>query len=154
MKTYIHYGTCAFMLELYEPIKNRCFVKPEDGLWASPVDAKYGWKEWNENSHFWELSESKSFKFTLTENAKVLHIYSINDLENLPKEKIPGMLELNMSMVFLDFEALMEQGYDAIELHLSEERSSIDFMKGLYWSLYGWDCDSILIMNPEVIIEI
>ena len=156
MKTYIHYGTCAFMPELYTPIQNQYFVKPQGGLWASPEDAKYGWKEWNENTHFIEIVENKSFKFTLSENAKVIHLYIIDDLEGLPKLKIPGMPEfINTTFTYLDFEALMEQGYDAIELHLNEEyRSNSDFMKGLRWSLYGWDCDSILIMNPEVIIEI
>ena len=50
----------------------------------------------------------------------------------------------------LDFELLTYE-YDAIELHLSEDNSRGDFMECLYWVLYGWDCDSILIMNPDVV---
>ena len=154
MKTYIHYGTKAFMPELFVPIKNRYFVKPEGGLWASPADAKYGWKEWNEDSGFIEIIKDKSFKFTLTEAAKILHIYSVSDLDELPRVEIPGMPNFDTGMVYLDFETLMGQGYDAIELHLSEEdKTNNGFMEGLYWTLYGWDCDSILIMNPDVIVE-
>lgn len=153
MKTYIHYGAKAFMPELFVPIQNRYFVKPHGGLWASPTDAKYGWKEWNKDSGFIEIIEDRSFKFTLTEDAKVLHIYSVSDLDVLPKLEIPGMLNFNIGMVYLDFEALMEQGYDAIELHLSEEdKTNNGFMEGLYWNLYGWDCDSILVMNPDIVV--
>ena len=45
----------------------------------------------------------------------------------------------------LDFEKLAQE-YDAIEVLISGD-------PGLYYELYGWDCDSILIMNPEIIIE-
>ena len=40
--------------------------------------------------------------------------------------------------------------YDAIELHLSDEVTD-DYLESLYFKLYGWDCDSILIMNPDII---
>ena len=40
--------------------------------------------------------------------------------------------------------------YDAIELHLSEEVVD-DYLESLYFKLYGWDCDSILIMNKDII---
>ena len=141
------------MPELFTPIHNRGFVKPHGGLWASPENAIYGWKEWNEANNFIEIIEDKSFKFTLTEGANVLDIYSVRDLDDLPKVIIPGMPNWGSRMVNLDFEALMGQGYDAIELHFSkEDRSGCGFMEGLYWALYGWDCDSILIMNPDVIV--
>ena len=45
----------------------------------------------------------------------------------------------------IDFESL-SKSYDAIELHLSDSEDN------LYMMLYGWDCDSILIMNPDVIV--
>lgn len=43
------------------------------------------------------------------------------------------------------FEKLLDDGWDAVELHLSEDRSYGGFMEGLY-------CDSILVMNPDVIV--
>ena len=52
-----------------------------------------------------------------------------------------------LSMVYgIDFEALARE-YDVLECSLSKYPS-------LYWSLYGWDCDSILVMNPNVIVEV
>ena len=154
MKKYIHYGSKHFDSSKFVPIKNQTFIKPLGGFWASPVDSTYGWREWNDRSGFAKIVEEESFQFTLKENANVLHIYETNDLKDLPKETIPGfpILSDSISPIYLDFEKILESGVDAIELHLTEERRyDNDFLKGLYWSLYGWDCDSILIMNPDII---
>lgn len=148
-KKYIHYGHTQFRRDLFCGIKNRVmFSKPWGGLWASPVDAKNGWIDWCEQEHFRWCDLSNSFEFTLSDKAKVLHIYGVEQLENLPR------LDESLAMwVCLDFEQLLADGYDAVELHLSEEKNlGGGFMDGLYWSLYGWDCDSILVMNPEVIV--
>lgn len=148
-KKYIHYGHKKFERVRFCPIRNReCFSKPDGGLWASPVDAKYGWSGWCEENDFRECNEDNSFTFTLREGANVLHIRDIEYLERLPQIKSEYALWCQ-----LDFEKLLEDGIDAIELHLSEEDvSNLTVCEGLYWSLYGWDCDSILIMNPNVIV--
>ena len=44
----------------------------------------------------------------------------------------------------LDFEELKKE-YDAIEVIISD---------GLYYALYGWDCDSILILNKDIVEEL
>lgn len=141
MKTkYIHYGHTKFEPDRFKEIKNRFFfVKPSGGFWASPVDAKWGWKDWCEAEDFRECNIENSFKFTLKDTANVIHIHSVDDLEMLPK------IGSNVTdQVLLDFEKLCNDGVDAIELHLSDDNE-------LYWVLYGWDCDSILIMNPDII---
>lgn len=142
---YIHYGNTKFDPDLFRPIRNE-FVKPLGGMWASPVGAGYGWKDWNENSNFRECDEANSFRFTLKEGANVVHIYSVDDLKGLPQRK----KKLLWSSCMLDFEKMLEQGVDAIELHLSEEKEH-EPTGGLYFELYGWDCDSILIMNKDII---
>jgi hypothetical protein len=122
------------------------------GLWASPVDADFGWKTWNDNEHFRECSESNCFTFTLTESANVYHIYSVADLKSLPEY---ANFIVPSRWYCIDFEKALEQGYDAIELHISEEeRTDTEPFECLYFKLYGWDCDSILIMNPDVVMEV
>lgn len=150
---YIHYGSQNFIQEYFMPITNKpLFVKPTGGLWASPIDAQYGWAEWCKNNDFREIRKENSFSFELTDDAKVYHVYSVKDLEKLPiQEDDVSKIIGSSSMVYLDFEKISKD-YDAIELHLSEEKIEIDhFLNGLYWKLYGWDCDSILIMNPNII---
>jgi hypothetical protein len=144
-KKYIHYGHKSFDRNRFAPIRNRrCFTKPDGGLWASPVDAEFGWKQWCDENEFRECNMKNSFTFTLTPEARVLRIDTTGVLDALPQIKdefsYPGWCQL-------DFEKLLEQGYDAVELVLSANYQ-------LYWTLYGWDCDSIVVMNPDVIVEV
>ena len=118
-------------------------TKPMGGLWASDLDAVRGWKDWCDDNEFRECEKDNSFKFMFTIDAKILTINSSNDLENLPKgEDKYGM----SSWVILNFEKIYQE-YDAIEVNISSDGM-------LYYRLYGWDCDSILVMNPDVIQEI
>lgn len=150
-KTYIHYEHTSFNKEMFVEIKNEenC-TKPYGGLWGSAVDAEYGWKQWNEDNHFKDCKHEDSFCFNIKENAKVLSINTVSDLEKLPRTPDTlGLKALNLSMwTYLNFEKFKnEYGYDAIEVNISNDNA-------LYYKLYGWDCDSILIMNPDVVIKI
>ena len=43
---YIHYGHNKFDIDRFMPIQNKMFYnKPYGGLWASRIDARYGWKD-------------------------------------------------------------------------------------------------------------
>lgn len=140
-KIYIHYGHTTFDPNLFNPIQNeQCWVKPRGGLWASPIDAKLGWKDWCEREEFRECIEENSFRFTLPE-ANIFVIDSVDKLKELPTIVDPVWSPI---CTLIDFEKCIELGYDAIELNLSADGR-------LYWELYGWDCDSILIMNPDKI---
>ena len=93
----------------------------------------------------------KRYKVKLADKAKVLAVKSENDLEDLPKqipEQFKGMplelLEFVLSdNCFLDFEEISRR-YDVIEVYAGSN-------EGLYQALYGWDCDSALVLNPGVI---
>ena len=140
---YIHYGHREFCSELFVPVKNEpLFSKPTGGFWASPVDTPNGWKQWCERENFRKCNDQNAFVFSLSESARVLHIRKEQDLKKLPK----AQQEVGFFCLWtcLDFEELARK-YDAIELHLSE-----DYF--LYQALYGWDCDSILILHPEIIV--
>lgn len=142
---YIHYGHKQFLRSNFIEIKNCASTKPHGGLWASDVHSEYGWKTWCKDNYFRDCTEKNAFYFNLAPEANVLHIRSLEDLEGLPENRydspwMPGA-------IYLDFEAMKASGVDAIELHLSNDHR-------LYWGMYGWDCDSILIMNPEVVEEV
>lgn len=151
-KIYIHYGSDEFNPKLFKPIKNHLLsVKPEGGLWASPIDAKEGWKQWCERNQVFVERLEKSFVFALKPETRLLFINDVEQLEDLPKVKNPAIFENFGLWVCLDFEQLSKE-YDAIEITLSEEKTHKgEFWGGLYDRLYGWDCDSICIMNPDCI---
>ena len=146
MVKYIHYGSSAFFPEKFRKVENVDIGgnKPRGGLWASRVDAKYGWANWCNDINVFSAMFKRSFQFTLSNNAKILEIHCMEDLSELPKRK-NFWSPLMISKIFPDFEKMMDDGIDAVELFLSDDED-------LFYGLYGWDCDSILIMNPEIII--
>lgn len=143
-KKYIHWGSASFRYSDCMKIKNQrgCLTKPRGGLWASPVDAEYGWHDWCSDENFRSYDEDNCFKFTLRKDARVLMIDGKDVLTDLPKYKDPDFS--HNVWVSLDFEELVRQGYDAVEVSISDDPR-------LYMLLYGWDCDSILVMNPDVV---
>lgn len=155
--------------------------KPADGtgLWASregePVyhngeyagsvyeDGRvvYGWREWCEDNDFQLKRLDTFFRFRLKPNAHLLLLSSPEDLISLPKirhnapwqPKQPSsigdkpsleeiMEALKPNWCFLDFEKLRDEGIDAVELQNSYQFSD---------SLATWDCDSMVVLNGDVV---
>lgn len=153
-KRYIHYGSSSFQIERWTPIQAEYggMFKPLGGLWASPVDAQFGWSAWCEAENFRLERLRKSFTFELKPDARVLEI-TPDIVWELPQNKdalFPRWEDERLSgyasVKDIDFVALARE-YDVLECSLSKYPS-------LYWSLYGWDCDCILVMNPEVIVNV
>lgn len=146
-KIYVHDGHSNFDINLFKHISCReNFNKPLGGLWASPVDSPYTWEQWCLDNNFnYTIGEDKyfqgeQFRFKLKDNARLLSITSAKQLDELPQ--IKNDLTSNIYKI-LDFKKLEEE-YDAIEVLISMDHQ-------LYWNLYGWDVDSIVVMNPDVI---
>lgn len=147
-KTYIHYGSPKFDRNRFQPIKNIShFSKPHGGLWASDIKAKFGWKDLNDHEHFCDCAESNSFKFQLKESANVLTIWNWADVEKLPQQDGEPHKFANILGYYPDWEEVLKLGYDAVEVY-------IWYGRGTYDALYGWDCDSILVLNPDVVIPV
>lgn len=140
--TYVHYGHKEFDINKFVPPKNSPWRnKPIGGLWASRIDAEFGWKEWCEKEGFRDCKKDNSFLFKISDNANILYINCVEDVKTLPDQKT----DLNLTYIkTVDFEQLITNGIDAIEFNISNDWN-------LYFELYGWDCDSTLILNPDVI---
>lgn len=173
MKIYRHYfkdKESKFSYCDIKPIKNLeiPWNKPYGGFWASAIDSKYGWKEWCENEGF-VCHVDNYFDFTLKDNAKILYLKTLDDIFNILKFYPMFLIQCYQNQALfkyfreqekynkddlignimapeciLNFEKLVKYGYDAIEVEIDE----------LYYILYGWDCDSILVLNPNAIIPI
>jgi hypothetical protein len=143
---YIHYGSNTFYENLFIQIKNRVHFKPYGGLWASNINAKFSWKDWCESEDFFKNNFNKFFKFTLKKDSKILTIANCSQLNDIPIQNNDFFVKYTTSKFpfrYIDFEKLKES-YDAIEILISNDRK-------LYYEIYGWDCDSILIMNKNII---
>ena len=138
---YIHYGSNNFDPEKFIEIENmHLFNKPIGGLWASCVKAKFGWSKWGQENNYGLSDLKKSFTFSLSPDARIYEINSKEDIEALPLQEE----QFSSLMKAVDFESLCSD-YDVIKFNYDNNPS-------LYWNLYGWDCDCILVLNKEVII--
>lgn len=115
------------------------------GLWASPVDTRKSWEWWCTVEEYPYFNSERWFKLKLNTD-KVLYIDNVEILNTLPDAPNPRNLPRLSWEKILDFEKLKQQ-YDAIEISLSK-------CSELYQALMAWDCDSIVILNKDVIEEI
>lgn len=138
----VHYGAKAFDKKLFNKITNKYswMNKPGGGLWTSPIKSNHSWLKWCEENEYREYEYDNCFYITLKDNAKILKVDSIDDLKGLPLIKTT-ILEKD----FIDFKKLYDV-YDCIWLTEIGETST-RYTNPL--SLYGWDCESVFIMNPN-----
>lgn len=133
----ISYGNGTYCRDLFDPISDREWTKPSGGLWASPVASEWGWKEWAESESFGDLSNFFELEF----RGNVFEVDSEADMMELPW--------IDSFARAISFQAIEACGYDAVHLTEKGERNT-------RWtspkSLYGWDCETVLIMNPDSII--
>ena len=135
----IHYGSKSFEDNKFREIKNRNFSKPSGGLWTSPIESNWGWKDWCYSEDFRSCEKENSFTIKLKDTAKVFKIDSVSDLLLAPSfDPFPGFKYIN-------YEELSKE-YDAIWL---TELGQIETRFSKPMDLYGWDCESVLLLNKE-----
>jgi len=142
-QTFRHHGNKTFNKEWVAHIHNGGFgTKPLGGLWASPIteDGKSAWWHWCKEEEYQVKRLKQHFDFRLRNGSKIKTLITKEDLDDCPKTDTP-QYSINDKAVYLDFEELVKQEFDAI-YHESG---------CLYWELYGWDCDCLLVLNPDVI---
>lgn len=141
--------------EYFKDVKNASEalpIKPEIGtcLWASIYTPEEDYlSEWHEfvcNEMESILGEYESiYKFKLKPDAKIFTIDSRNDLYLLLSEYKLDNPKINYKTA-IDFEKISKD-YDAIHL---TSNGQINTRFGDY-DLYGWDVDSLLVLNFDCI---
>lgn len=156
MKTFdilIHWGSKKFDTKRFKKVENKFFNKPEGGLWTSPIDSDYGWERWCEDNDFrteYFEDPTNNFLIQLKPSARIYTINSLEDLNQLHNKFMQNVTSDPIRcFTFLDFEKISKY-YDAIFLTEHgqwETRLSTP-------NLYGWDCESVLILNKNVVLPV
>lgn len=133
----ISYGLGDFKADLFKPIENRRHLKPKGGLWGSPVDSKWGWRDWCEAEDFGDCSEGFEYFYS----GKTLVIDSENDLKDFIWQAIDCCRDCP------DYEKMEKLSIDAIYVTQKGESDTRFTEPGLY----GYDCESVIIMNRDCI---
>lgn len=153
-EVFIHYGHDKFEIEKFIPVCNITFRnKPLGGLWASPtIDKDVSWEDWCRDNEFrLELLE-KSFKFKIRKDSNVLVVKSTSDVESLPRIKEYNS-PLGIKPIMnedIDFEEIAKH-YDAMMVYMYRNEDENCWLNSIYQQLYGWDVDTLLVFNPEII---
>ena len=148
---YRHFGSKAFHPEYFTRITNDPVrSKPYGGLWASRVGASHGWKEFCETAQYQTKHLQKHFDFTLRPNAHIHTIRTIEDLFVLPMRENPNPAVYGACLP--DFVMCIKLGIDAVELTWYGEEFRQPGSGPVGGALRSWDCDSIVILNPDIIL--
>jgi len=132
--------------------------KPSGGLWASPSSSQDSWEQWCHEESYGNIGSQTRVEMEV-DTTNFITIDSAADLEKLPVLKIRLGKETTgpkMTIESIDFEQMVADGIDGVYL---TDRGQWDtrfaFLRGvehsLPLSLYGWDCECLLIMNEGCI---
>lgn len=138
----------------FQEVKNsRSRNKPIGGLWTSPIDSIYGWKDFVKiESYKKEKYLSKFVLLSLKDSAKILKIDSAKDFDEAPKRYIKGENDWYPPIKYLDFEEIAKS-YDALWLTYNgvKELSYCLGDDAFIGDLYGWDVETVLLFNLNCI---
>ena len=155
---YIHYGSPEFNINKFCPISNiKLSNKPHGGLWASPANSEHDWRWWCLSNGYETARLNEHFSFKLKDDANICKIASKQDLNELNQQGFchdytnlflypQGYTNSSLypqDYYYPDFEKLVDAGFDGMAVAMNDS---------LYFALYGWDCDSLLIFDPNCMI--
>ena len=147
MKQFLTVGIKEIIKDKWVYIKNIQYSnKPSGGLWSIEYtpneEFKSAWLEWFD-SEMPDWAKNYGVLFELKKDAKVYTIDSYKDLENI-YNKYP----IENKTKVIDYEKVSKE-YDAIILtDKGQCETGISII-----NLYGWNCENILIMNFDCIIN-
>lgn len=154
-KKFLTVGINDIKEQLFQPIKNIEYSnKPSGGLWSSPYneDSEYksDWLRFCIQEDFSTDKINHGVLFTLKKDSRICVINSMEDLEKIYQlYKGNGIEESLFLQKTLNFEKLASD-YDAIYLTDEgqwETRFPRDGMLGKGINLYGWDVETLLVLN-------
>lgn len=126
-----------FNIDNIEPIENcKWLNKPNGGLWTSPVNSKYGWKDWNEYSNYLSVDNTiPHVILKLKPNCKILEVNSVKDIDDKFMNKSSGKINFEVISKEYDVFWLTYKCLNKVELGNPEA------------CFYGWDCETVLLLN-------
>ena len=148
-------GRNSLREDMFNKVKNKEYInKPEGGIWSSPYteneEYKSDWLRFCIEEDFNTGNIEIGVLFNIKEDSRVFVIDSMDDLKELYKKyKRNERTGSILCEYYLDFEKLALD-YDAIYLTSEGEwktRFPERINSGEAISLYGWDVETLLILN-------
>lgn len=149
----VHYKDKEFNRKLVKEVKNsekRYYLnKPEGGLWTSPINSEYGWREFlregNLSSGRKRLEHYALFKLNDSIKRKLFIVNSEEDVLLLPRIMINNY-------ILVDFERLANMGYSGLWLTWKGQVETRYTRPGGI-EFYGWDVETVLLFSMNGVEE-
>lgn len=128
--------------------------KPNGGVWGSPVDSRWGWKDWCISEEFRLGDFGIWTKWRIKDLSRILIIDTYGDLISAMNKY--GVRNSDPYPDFyLDFYKMKEDGIDGMML-TENGNAECRLPLGLYEdctmiNLYTWDCESIVVWEWDQI---
>lgn len=147
-REFITYGKHIDPAKFIKPHQGRCrwMNKPDGGLWASPVDSEWGWRDWCEAENF-PCNTQVWTKFKFKESARIMEILDLGLLHHYIR-KYPAKVDI-LGHVCFDWDSIIKD-YDAVYLSDNGNREChLPMIPGP--DLNAWDCESVMVLNLDII---
>ena len=115
-------------------VANSQHSKPVGGLWASPVASAWGWADWCREQDFRLERLAVGIQLEISLDRAIV----IDSREDLG--------QLDWAGDYPDWESMARRGVDVVYL-------TLDGLMGTRDQLYGWDCESLVVLNLRAIGE-
>jgi hypothetical protein len=137
----------------FKPIENDTYRnKPDGGLWTSPYRSKWGWRKWGKVNQYGDFKTSFKLRF----EGMLAVVDSKWHMDRLPWTlvKLPSLGGRAVTYYTLDFKKIADIGVDGIHLTVRGEQETRYSMGRIGKSLYGWDCETVLLFNLDCVTQI
>lgn len=141
---FVHFGSDKLDRAKFVEITDASYcggLKPQGGLWGSN-ESGHGWRLWCREVRWNQDRLNTKFTFRLKAGARVLNVQG-DELVRYSDDTNFGFRHyiscINWQKVKSD--------YDAVYIAAGSDDQ-------LYMNYYGWDCDSILVLNFDVVEEV
>lgn len=153
---FVHYGNELFRPEKVEEVAffQNHYNKPKrGGIWLSPKNSKYGWREWAKETKYPRFHDRYRWEIALEDDAKIIACTNFMDLKSIPTSDL--YVDGEYACTYFDYRKLQESGYHGVFLGL-ELLMLIKFYQKYYEGFTKptfkfWDCESLLLFGTEKI---
>lgn len=133
-------------------LKTNYINKPEEAFWGSPENAEYSWKDWCKSEDYGDYNFDHPIRWKLKDGSKIytISLKSVTTINGINKISRYLTNYCGSATPVLNYRQMRKDNIAAVEL--LDARVGHLFINKLEVSFNGWDCNSIVVLDPSKIV--